>query len=92
VTGGYHAGMGRRVNFYLDDDLIEALNEHTQVSPLSRSEIVAIAVRRLLRDERRRAQVDMPSTEMARRIAAGELPSRRLDGSKLRGLPHPWEN
>ena len=46
--------MGRRVNFYLDDDLIEALNQHTQVSPLSRSEIVAIALRRLLRDERPR--------------------------------------
>jgi hypothetical protein len=85
--------MGRRVNFYLDDDLIEALNEHTQVSPLSRSEIVAIAVRRLLRDERRRAQTPpLPPTEMARRIAAGELPSRRLDGSRLGALPAPWEN
>ena len=38
----YHAAMGRRVNFYLDDDLIEDLNQHTRVSPLSRSEIVAI--------------------------------------------------
>jgi hypothetical protein len=84
--------MGRRVNFYLDDDLIEALNQHTQVSPLSRSEIVAIAVRRLLRDERRRARVDVSPTEMARRIAAGELPSERLDGSRLRAIPHPWEN
>jgi predicted transcriptional regulator len=84
--------MGSRVSFYLDDDLIEALNQHTQVSPLSRSEIVAVAVRRLLREERRRAQVDVPPTEMARRIAAGELPSRRLDGSRLHGLPHPWEN
>jgi Arc/MetJ family transcription regulator len=69
--------MGQRVNFYLDDDLIEALNQHTQVSPLSRSEIVAIALRRLLRDERRRVHVDVPATEMSRRIAAGELPSRR---------------
>ena len=84
--------MGRRVNFYLDDDLIEALNQHTQVSPLSRSEIVALAVRRLLRDERRRAQVDVPGTEIARRIAVGELPSQRLDGRRLHGLPHPWEN
>ncbi|HYA00459.1 MAG TPA: ribbon-helix-helix domain-containing protein [Candidatus Binatia bacterium] len=84
--------MGRRVNFYLDDDLVEELNQHTQVSPLSRSEIVAIAVRRLLREERRRAQVDVPGTEMARRIAVGELPSHRLDASGLRVLPHPWEN
>src|ERR1017187_1094250 len=88
----YDAAMGRRVNFYLDDDLIEALNQHTQVSPLSRSEIVAIALRRLLRDERRRVRVDVPATEMARRIAAGELPSRRLDGPRLRALPPPWEN
>jgi len=88
----YHAAMGRRVNFYLDDDLIEALNQHTQVSPLSRSEIVAIALRRLLREERRRAQVNVPATEMARRIAAGELPSRRVDGPRLRALPPPWEN
>jgi hypothetical protein len=29
---------------------------------------------------------------MARRIAAGELPSRRLDGPRLRALPPPWEN
>ena len=84
--------MGRRVNFYLDDDLIEELNEHTQVSPLSRSEIVAIAVRRLLRDERLRAQVDVPPTEIARRIAAGELPSQRLEASGLRALAGPWEN
>lgn len=89
----YHAGMGRRVTFHLDDDLIEALNAHTQASRLSRSEIVAIAVRRLLRDERRRAPLPaMPSTEMARRIAVGELPSRRVDGSRLHTLPRPWEN
>ena len=89
----YHARMGRRVSFYLDDDLIEALNEHTQVSPLSRSEIVAIAVRRLLREERRRAALPpMPATEVARRIAVGELPSRRVDGAPLRALPRPWEN
>jgi Arc/MetJ family transcription regulator len=88
----YHAAMGRRVSFYLDDDLIESLNQHTQVSPLSRSEIVAIALRRLLREERRRAKVDVPATEMARRIAAGELPSRRVDGSRLHALPPPWEN
>jgi hypothetical protein len=67
--------MGRRVNFYLDDDLIEALNQHTQVSPLSRSEIVAIALPRLLRDERRRAQVDVPATEMARRGGRASLPA-----------------
>jgi metal-responsive CopG/Arc/MetJ family transcriptional regulator len=84
--------MGRRINIYLDDDLIEELNEHTQVSPLSRSEIVAIAVRRFLREERRRARVDVPATEMARRIAVGELPSRRVDGVRLRTLPRPWEN
>jgi len=29
---------------------------------------------------------------MARRIAAGELPSQRLDGPRLRTLPPPWEN
>jgi Arc/MetJ family transcription regulator len=88
----YDAVMGRRVSFFLDDDLIDALNQHTQVSPLSRSEIVAIALRRLLRDERRRAHVNLPATEMARRIAAGELPSRRVDGPRLQPLPHPWEN
>ena len=88
----YDAAMERRVSFYLDDDLIEALNQHTQVSPLSRSEIVAIALRRLLRDERRRVHVDVPASEMARRIAAGELPSRRVDGPRLRALPPPWEN
>jgi hypothetical protein len=53
---------------------------------------VAIALRRLLRDERRRAHVDLPATEMARRIAAGELPSQRVDGPRLQQLPHPWEN
>ena len=88
----YDAAMGRRVSFFLDEDLIDALNQHTQVSPLSRSEIVAIALRRLLRDERRRAHVDLPATEMARRIAAGELPSQRVDGPRLQQLPHPWEN
>ncbi len=88
----YDASMSRRVSFFLDDDLIDALNQHTQVSPLSRSEIVAIALRRLLRDERRRAQVDLPATEMARRIAAGELPSQRVDGRRLQQLPQPWEN
>jgi hypothetical protein len=29
---------------------------------------------------------------MARRIAAGELPSQRVDGPRLQQLPHPWEN
>jgi metal-responsive CopG/Arc/MetJ family transcriptional regulator len=84
--------MGRRIDVFLDDDLVEALNEHTQVSPLSRSEIIAIAVRRLLREERRRTRVDVPATEMARRIAVGELPSQPVDVRRLRVLPHPWEN
>jgi hypothetical protein len=84
--------MGRRINVFLDDDLIEVLNQHTQVSPLSRSELVAVAVRRFLREERRRAQVDVPATEMARRIALGDLPSRPVDPVDLRDLPHPWEN
>jgi hypothetical protein len=81
--------MGRRVNFYLDDDLIEMLNQHTQVSPLSRSEIVAIALRRLLRDERRRVHVDVPATEMARRIAAGSFPPGDWTGPGSARCPLP---
>lgn len=89
---GYHAAMGRRINVFLDEQLIEELNQHTQVSPLSRSEIVGIALRRLFREERTRAEVDVPATEMARRIAAGDLPSNRIDGPALQAPGSPLEN
>jgi len=83
--------MGRRISVYLDDDVLRSLNEHTQVSPLSRSELIAVAVRRFLRDERRRARIPVPGAHLARRIAAGDLPSRRVDG-RLPARGAPWEN
>jgi hypothetical protein len=83
--------MARRISVFLDDDVLRSLNEHTQVSPLSRSEIVAVAVRRFLRDERRRAPLPVASAHLARRIAVGDLPSRRVDGRRIsRGAP--WSN
>ena len=84
--------MGRRITVDLEDDVIHALNEHTQASPLSRSELVAVAVRRFLRDERRRAGVAAGDPELASRIASGELPSRRLDGRTVPAHGAPWSN
>lgn len=84
--------MARRIEVTLDDDVVEELNQHTQVSPLSRSELVAVALRRLFREERRRCEVDVPATEMARRIAVGDLPSSRVDGPALQAPGSPWEN
>lgn len=84
--------MGRRITVYLEDDVLEQLNQHTQVSPLSRSEIIGVALRRFLRDERRRVRVDAPGTEVARRIASGELPSTHVDARRLRAEGVPWEN
>jgi hypothetical protein len=84
--------MGRRIAVYVDDDLLEALNEHTQASPLSRSELVGVAVRRFIRDERRRAVVPTPETHLARRIARGELPSRIVDGRRVAGSGAPYGN
>jgi hypothetical protein len=84
--------MGRRITVYLEDDVIHALNEHTQASPLSRSELVAVAVRRFLRDERRRAAGPRDEPELASRIATGELPSRRLDGRTVLSRGAPWSN
>ncbi len=85
--------MSRRIAVYLDEDLLDLLNAHTQVSPLSRSELVAVALRRFLRDERRRARVPgHAGTHLARRIASGDLPSRRLDGPALPARGAPWEN
>jgi metal-responsive CopG/Arc/MetJ family transcriptional regulator len=76
---------------YLEDDLIGALNEATQASPLSRSELVAAALRRFLRDERRRGG-QSAGTELASRIATGELPSRQLDGRMVPAGGFPWSN
>jgi ribbon-helix-helix CopG family protein len=84
--------VGRRITVYLEDDVISALNEHTQASPLSRSELVAVALRRFLRDERRRAGVPAADTEQASRIARGELPSRLLDGRTVPARGIPWSN
>lgn len=84
--------MGKRIAVYLDEDVLVALNEHTQASPLSRSELVAIAIRRFLRDERRRAQPPRPGSQLARRIAAGELPSRSVDGRRAASSGAPWGN
>jgi len=84
--------MAQRISVYLEEDVLAALNEHTQVSPLSRSELVDVAVRRFLRDERRRARTPPPGTRLAQRIAAGELPSRRVDGRRLPASGAPWAN
>jgi len=84
--------MGRRITIYIDDDVLDALNAHTQASPLSRSELVGVAVRRFLRDERRRARVPNPTSQLARRIAQGEVPSRKLDGRTRVRVGAPWDN
>jgi len=83
--------MARKISVYLDEDVLEALNAHTQASPLSRSELIAVAVRRFLRDERRRARVPGPEVQLARRIAAGDLPSRTVSASAL-PAGAPWSN
>ena len=77
---------------YLDDEVLRNLNEHTQASPLSRSEIVGVALRRFIRDERRRNRVPAPGAHIARRIAAGEIPSRHVDGRRIAGGGAPWSN
>lgn len=84
--------MGRRIYVYLDDDVLGSLNEHTQASPLSRSEIISVAVRRFLREERRRAGVLAPGTHLARRIAVGDLPSHKVDGRRVPARGAPWSN
>ena len=84
--------MGRRIYVYIDEDVLDALNAHTQASPLSRSELVGVAVRRFLRDERRRARVPNPSAQLARRIAAGDVPSKRVDGRSRARIGAPWDN
>lgn len=93
AAGRYHPAtdMGRRITVYLEDDVIAALNEHTQASPLSRSELVAVALRRFLRDERRRAGHQGADAEVASRVARGELPSRPLDGRAVLAQG-PWSN
>lgn len=84
--------MARRINISLDEDVVDALNAHTRTSPLSRSELVNVAVRRFLRAERRAARLTVNGAEQARRIASGALPSSRLEGHLLRLPRGPWEN
>lgn len=84
--------MGRRISVYIDEDVLELLNEHTQASPLSRSELIGVAVRRFLRDERRRVRIPELGSDLARLIAAGDLPSRRIDGTRAATRGAPWEN
>ncbi len=84
--------MGKRITVYLEDDVIAALNEHTQASPLSRSELVTAALRRFLGEEPPRVPRPVPDTALARRIAAGDLPSRRLDGRTVPARGAPWSN
>ncbi len=84
--------MSRRIAISLDDDVVDALNAHTRRSPLSRSELVNVAIRRFLRAERRRARLQVDGAEQARRIASGALPSHRLEGPLLRMPSGPWEN
>ncbi|HEY7926398.1 MAG TPA: ribbon-helix-helix protein, CopG family [Candidatus Dormibacteraeota bacterium] len=84
--------MARRIAVSLDEDVVDALNAHTRGSPLSRSELVNVALRRFLRAERRAARLHVNGAEQARRIASGAVPSHRLEGHLLR-YPHgPWEN
>lgn len=84
--------MGRRISVFIDEDVLELLNEHTQASPLSRSELIGVAVRRFLRDERRRVRIPDLGNDLARLIAAGDLPSRRVDGTRVPARGAPWEN
>jgi metal-responsive CopG/Arc/MetJ family transcriptional regulator len=84
--------MGRRISVYLEDDVVSELNEATQASPLSRSELVSVALRRFLRDERRRSRAADGGSQLARRIAAGDLPSQALDGRLVPAQGAPWGN
>ncbi len=90
--------MGKRISVYLDDEEISALNAHTRLSPLSRSEVVSVALRRFLREERRRARGASPDAdrraepELARRIAAGELSSQLVDGLRAASSVAPFGN
>ena len=76
----------------LDEDVVEALNAFTRDSPLSRSELVNVAVRRFLRAERRRAHLQVDGVKQARGIASGAIPSQRLEGHLLRLTSAPSEN
>jgi len=90
--------MGKRISVYLDGEVIAALNAHTRLSPLSRSEVIDVALRRFLRDERRTTRggppPDRPRTEpqLARRIAAGELSSHPVDGLVAASSRAPYGN
>lgn len=90
--------MGKRISVYLEDEVVSALNAHTRLSPLSRSEVISVALRRFLRDERRRARgvtlSGAPRTEpeLARRVAAGELPSHPVDGLQAASSAAPYGN
>lgn len=98
ATDRYDLGMGKRISVYLDDQVITALNAHTRLSPLSRSEVIGVALRRFLRDERRKARgaptPGRAGTEpgLARRIAAGELPSQPVDGLQAASSAAPFGN
>ena len=77
----------------LDDDVVDELNAFTRRSPLSRSELVNVALRRFLRAERRRAHLALDGHAQARGIASGAIPSTRLDGNLLlRAAAAPHEN
>ncbi len=84
--------MSRRIAISVDDDILEALNAHTRGSPLSRSELINVALRRFLRAERRVARLHVNGAEQARGIASGTVPSHRLEGHLLRMRHGPWEN
>ena len=84
--------MSRRIAVSVDDDVLEALNAHTRGSPLSRSELVNVALRRFLRAERRAARLNVNGVEQARGIASGAVPSHRLEGHLLRLYRGPSEN
>lgn len=84
--------MVRRIAISLDEDVVEALNAHTRRSALSRSELVNVAVRRFLRAERRRAELQVGGAEQARAIASGAVASQRLEGHLLHMPSGHWEN
>ncbi|MFN2452564.1 MAG: ribbon-helix-helix protein, CopG family [Candidatus Dormibacteria bacterium] len=90
--------MGKRISVYLEDEDIGDLNAHTRLSPLSRSEVISVALRRFLRDERRRARgaaapdASRTEPELARRVAAGELSSQPVDGLQAASSGAPFGN
>jgi metal-responsive CopG/Arc/MetJ family transcriptional regulator len=84
--------MARRIAISIDEDVLDQLNAHTRGSPLSRSELINVALRRFLRAERRSARLQVNGTEQARGIASGSVPSHRLEGHLLRLPRGPWEN